>query len=86
MGNADARNNVPPRNREPEDTIHLPAIGHDVWFYRIALIALSFVAVGGLISSITLAILGKAQPELISNLASAAVGALAGLLAGIKAK
>ena len=56
----------------------------DIWFYRIALIALSLVAVGGLISTVALSVMGKTQPELVSNLSSAAMGALAGLLAGVR--
>ncbi len=61
-----------------------PLFTQDLWFYRIALISLSIVAVGGMIAAVSLSLLDKEIPELIKNLSSASVGALAGLLAGVR--
>ena len=54
----------------------------DVWIYRMVVAALGLTVLGGIIGSIVLAGMGiKDIPQVIVALGSAAVGALAGLLA-----
>lgn len=53
----------------------------DVWIYRMVVGALGLSVLGGVIGAIVLAAYGKPIPELLVALGSAAVGALAGLLA-----
>ncbi len=51
------------------------------YIYRVIVITLAAVAVGGLLGIVLLAATGKTVPEGLVALASAAVGAMAGLLA-----
>ncbi len=53
----------------------------DVWIYRIVVIALGLTVVLAVIGGILLTSMTKDVPELLVALGSAAVGALAGLLA-----
>ena len=53
----------------------------DVWIYRMVVLALGLTVLLALIGAVVLAILGKTTPEILIALGSAAVGALAGLLA-----
>lgn len=58
----------------------------DVWIYRIVVLALSAIALCTVLGGLYLAVIGKgdvkvAVPEGIIAIGSAAVGALAGLLA-----
>jgi hypothetical protein len=53
----------------------------DVWIYRMVVAALGLAVLVGVIGAIVLAVLGKTVPEVLVALGSAAVGALAGLLA-----
>ena len=53
----------------------------DVWIYRMVVAALGLVVVAGVIGGLGLAVLGKPVPEVVVAIASAAVGAMAGLLA-----
>jgi hypothetical protein len=63
-----------------------PALVNDPWVYRIVVIALSLIALATVIGGIYLAVIGRgdakiALPEGIIAIGSAAVGAMAGLLA-----
>jgi predicted phage tail protein len=64
---------------------HPRALEGDKWVYRIVVLALSLIAIASVIGAIVLA--AKAQggvaniPDVITALGSAAIGALAGLLA-----
>ena len=53
----------------------------DVWIYRMVVFALGITVILGIIGAIILAMAGKQIPEVLVALGSAAVGALAGLLA-----
>lgn len=53
----------------------------DVWIYRMVVAALGLAVLTGVVGAIVLAMAGKAIPEVLVALGSAAVGALAGLLA-----
>jgi hypothetical protein len=53
----------------------------DNWIYRGVVIALGLTVVLAVAGAITLSLMGKPTPEVITALGSAAVGALAGLLA-----
>jgi hypothetical protein len=53
----------------------------DVWIYRVVVISLGAAVVLAVLGAIGLAMAGKESPELLTALGSAAVGALAGLLA-----
>lgn len=53
----------------------------DVWIYRMVVASLGLVVLIAIIGSIILAMAGKSNPEVLVALGSAAVGALAGLLA-----
>lgn len=53
----------------------------DVWIYRIVVLALGLAVLVSVIGAIILAGIGKSIPEILVALGSAAVGALAGLLA-----
>jgi hypothetical protein len=53
----------------------------EVWVYRIVVIALGLVALAAVIGAIVLAAGDKDIPQILLALGSAAVGALAGLLA-----
>ncbi len=53
----------------------------DVWIYRIVVGALGLAVVLAVLGGIVLASLGKGAPEILVAIGSAAVGALAGLLA-----
>lgn len=53
----------------------------DVWIYRIVVMALGLAVVGGIVGGIILAAQEKPIPDLLVAIGSAAVGALAGLLA-----
>ena len=53
----------------------------DVWIYRMVVGALGLVALISIIGAIVLVSLGKTSPDLLTAMGSAAVGALAGLLA-----
>ena len=54
-------------------------VGTD-YIYRVIVITLAAVAIGGLLGIVLLAVTGKTVPEGPVALASAAVGAMAGLL------
>ncbi|MCP3893719.1 MAG: hypothetical protein GY706_03695 [Bacteroides sp.] len=78
---------------EQEDTGRVPTVSveayaprRDQGIYRYALIVLGIVALMGMGGAIWLALIhpDKEIPDTISNLASASVGAIAGLLAGAK--
>jgi hypothetical protein len=51
------------------------------FIYRVIVITLAAVAIGGLLGIVLLSVAGKTVPEGVVALASAAVGAMAGLLA-----
>lgn len=53
----------------------------DVWIYRMVVGALGAGVLVGMIGAIVLAMMGKPIPEVLVALGSAAIGALAGLLA-----
>jgi hypothetical protein len=53
----------------------------DCWIYRIVVVTLGVVVVFAVVGSIVLVMSGKTTPEAVVALGSAAVGALAGLLA-----
>jgi hypothetical protein len=53
----------------------------DTWVYRVVVSALGLVAVGGLALVAALVINGDTPPDLFTAAVSAAIGALAGLLA-----
>jgi hypothetical protein len=53
----------------------------DTWIYRMIVAALGLAVLIAIVGAIILAIAGKPIPELLTALGSAAVGALAGLLA-----
>jgi len=53
----------------------------DLWLFRMIIGALGLVALLAMIGAIILAMSGKAIPDLLTALGSAAIGALAGLLA-----
>lgn len=53
----------------------------DPWIYRVVVLALGFMGTGAIVGSMILAFMGKTTPEVVTALGSAAVGALAGLLA-----
>ena len=59
-----------------------PAYRGDRVFYRVVVGALATVAVGALLGGMTLAGMGKDVPDTVLALGSAAVGALAGVVAG----
>ncbi len=59
-----------------------PAYHGDRLFYRVVVWALAIVAVGALAGGMVLAGMGKDVPDTVLALGSAAVGALAGVLAG----
>jgi hypothetical protein len=51
------------------------------FIYKVTVITLAVVAIAGLVGIVLLSVAGKSVPEGIVALASAAVGAMAGLLA-----
>ena len=53
----------------------------DVWIYRMVVGFLGLAVLAGIIGAIILSMAGKPTPEVLVALGSAAVGALAGLLA-----
>ena len=53
----------------------------DVWIYRMVVAALGLAVLFGVVGAIVLAMAAKPIPEVLVALGSAAVGALAGLLA-----
>lgn len=53
----------------------------DVWIYRIVVTALGLVVLVALIGAIILTAVTKVVPDVLTALGSAAIGALAGLLA-----
>ena len=55
-------------------------LDQDVWIYRIGVVSVSLLAMGGLIGAIVLAFVDKDIPQAVVAIASAAVGGLAGLL------
>jgi hypothetical protein len=59
-----------------------PAYHGDRFFYRVVVCALAAVAVGALIGGMILAAMCKDVPDAVLALGSAAVGALAGVVAG----
>ena len=74
--------------QDPVGTIRTVAAGippdplkTDKWIYRIVVIALGGTVLTGAIGAIILAAAGQTVPEILLALGSAAVGALAGLLA-----
>jgi hypothetical protein len=54
---------------------------NDAWIYRVVVIALGLVSVLALIGLFVMAFIGRTAPEGAVALGSAAIGALAGLLA-----
>ncbi len=59
-----------------------PPLESDVWIYRMVVIALGLAVISAVIGAIVLtAIKAQSIPELLTAIGSAAVGALAGLLA-----
>jgi len=58
-----------------------PPLEWDVWIYRIVVTTLGLAVLGALGGAIWLAIREKDIPEVLVALGSAAVGALAGLIA-----
>lgn len=54
---------------------------NDPWIYRVVVLSLGFMGTGAIIGAMLLAFVGKTTPEVVTALGSAAVGALAGLLA-----
>ena len=54
---------------------------YDVWIYRTVVGALGLTVVMGVVGAIILAVASRPIPEILVALGSAAVGALAGLLA-----
>lgn len=62
------------------------AFRSDIWIYRIVVVALSLIVLSTVLGGIYLAVIGKgdakiALPEGVIAIGSAAVGAMAGLLA-----
>ena len=56
----------------------------DVWIYRAVVAALGFIAIVTVVGAIMLAVVtGKDTPQILVALGSAAIGALAGLLAPV---
>ncbi|MBI5302903.1 MAG: hypothetical protein HY868_12265 [Chloroflexi bacterium] len=53
----------------------------DVWIYRVVVGTLGLGVLVGMVGAIVLALVGKPIPEVLIALGSAAIGALAGLLA-----
>ena len=53
----------------------------DAWIYRIVVISLGAAVLLAILGAFVLAALGKTIPDILTALGSAAVGALAGLLA-----
>lgn len=72
-----------PRVLDPvKEATVLPApLESDVWIYRIVVGTLGLAVLGALGGAIGLTAFGKQIPEVLVALGSAAVGALAGLLA-----
>ena len=65
-----------------ESTTALPALQADVWIYRIVVAGLGLVVLSAVIGAIVLSAKGiTATPQILTAIGSAAVGALAGLLA-----
>lgn len=61
---------------------YLPeSVEHDFWIYRIVVGALALVALATVVGGIVLAGAGRELPGAVIALGSAAIGALAGLLA-----
>jgi hypothetical protein len=56
-------------------------LGSDVWIYRLVVGALGLAVLGCVAGAIVLAMAAKDTPQLLLAVGSAAVGALAGLLA-----
>jgi hypothetical protein len=53
----------------------------DAWIYRIVVLALGLTAIIAIIGGIIITMAGETSPDILIALGSAAVGALAGLLA-----
>lgn len=53
----------------------------DVWIYRGVVFSLGAVVLSAVLGALALSFYGKATPELVTAIGSAAVGAMAGLLA-----
>ena len=53
----------------------------DVWIYRVVVLALGFTAIIAIIGAIIITMTERTSPAILVALGSAAVGALAGLLA-----
>jgi predicted permease len=53
----------------------------DAWIYRIVVLALGLTLLAAAAGGIWLSVIGKDTPQILTALGSAAVGALAGLLA-----
>ena|ERR1700681_3775121 len=58
-----------------------PPLQSDVWIYRMVVGALGLVVLIAIIGAIVLSVSGKPIPDVLTALGSAAIGALAGLLA-----
>jgi hypothetical protein len=70
-------------NNDPVGTLsELPdALRTDVWVYRGIILALGLVAAGGLVLVAVLALNDNSVPDIFTAAISAAIGAMAGLLA-----
>lgn len=61
--------------------VGLPSVGVTDFIYRVVVMTLAAIAIVGLLGIVLLSVAGKTVPEGVVALASAAVGAMAGLLA-----
>lgn len=67
---------------DPEAALkQMAPLATDVTIYRIVVICLGGAVLAAIVGSLVLAFWGKPTPEVVTALGSAAVGALAGLLA-----
>lgn len=62
-------------------TIGAMPLQTDVWVYRLVVFCLGAGVLSAMVGALTLSFYGKPTPEVVTALGSAAVGALAGLLA-----
>ena len=69
---------IKPRPAQPAEQ---RALEGDVWIYRMVVAVLGVAVIASVIGAIMLALAGQSTPEVLVALGSAAVGAMAGLLA-----
>lgn len=79
--NPDAEKIVEDLAEKTTKYIPTPALIGDKWLYRTVVLALGIVATASIIGAIILSAESLNVPEVITALGSAAIGALAGLLA-----